>query len=317
MNEFSTITLSGGGNAEIFTAATGVQINSTIDGTAATSAIELNASAATETVCHLKAVQVTTRSPVLRRPICKVMLETILFLVALSADTITGGAGNDNIIGGNGADTMTGGDGTDNFVATNGTTTVDVISDLALGTDNIFVSAAPSGGVVTSVTAASGSSLAIAAANAGTTIGANKAGIFTYSDEKPLAYQRCYLAGTISAADTVVKITGYTGTLAAGDLITTGISTGITVLPIKQLAEQKQDTFDANTVNVTVTLNTTFETNGLDTIQNYAVMQTTLSTSYLETMVNLLILRLYVVLVLTLTPTVVLRTLVLIQTLVF
>ena len=79
---------------------------------------------------------------------------------------------------------MTGGDLADTDVATNGTTTVDVI-DLALGTDNIFVSAAPSGGVVTSVTAAS-----IVTCHRGRKCWynncANKAGIFTYSDESYL-----------------------------------------------------------------------------------------------------------------------------------
>lgn len=273
MNEFSTITLSGGGNAEIFTAATGVQINSTIDGTAATSAIELNASAATGNGMSLKGGSggdTLTGSAQADSLQGNAGNDTIFG--GASADTITAGEGNDNIIGGNGADTMTGGDGTDNFdVATNGTTTVDVISDLALGTDNIFVSAAPSGGVVTSVTAASGSSLAIAAANAGTTIGANKAGIFTYSDESYLLINDA-TAGTISAADTVVKITGYTGTLAAGDLITSGISTGITGTAAQAVSGTKAgDTFDANTVDVTVSLNTTFETNGLDTIQNFTV----------------------------------------------
>jgi hypothetical protein len=138
------------------------------------------------------------------------------------ADTVSGGAGNDFISGGAGADTLTGGDGVDTFeVTTDGATTVDTISDLVLGTDLIAVTAAPSGGVVTSVYAASGGSLAVAAADAGTQVGANKAGIFTYSGSSYLLINDG-TAGTIAATDTIIKINGYTGTLATSSFTTTG-----------------------------------------------------------------------------------------------
>lgn len=225
MNEFSTITLSGGGNAQIYAGTTGVVINSTIDGSEATAAMELGAQAVTGNGMALKGgsggdlIIGSANADALTGNAGN---DTILGGDA--SDTIVGGAGNDTMDGGAGADvdTMTGGDGADIFgVDQNGTTTVDVISDLALGTDKIIETYAPSGGVVTSVTSATGGSLAVAAANAGTTIGANKAGIFTFGSDSYLLINDG-TAGTISAADTVVKITGYTGTLASTDITTTG-----------------------------------------------------------------------------------------------
>ncbi|TWI87412.1 uncharacterized protein DUF4214 [Roseibium hamelinense] len=224
MNEFTSLTISGAGDAGIYTDGTGVVLNASMDASSSTGTVKLSAAEATGNGMAL------TGGAGNDQLIGSAQVDNITgnagndtLQAGASEDILSGGAGNDVIDGGAGNDTMTGGDGTDNFVVdVNGLTTVDVITDMVLGTDNFVVNAAP-GSVTGTVTAATGASLAAAAANAGTTIGANTAGIFTYDGSSYLLINDG-TAGTIAATDTIVNITGYTGTLSADDFVTTGVT---------------------------------------------------------------------------------------------
>jgi Ca2+-binding RTX toxin-like protein len=223
MNSFTTVNLSGAGTSEVYTAASAVVLNAAINGSTATGAVRVNATQATTNGMALTGGSGNDQLTGSAQADALVggAGNDVLFGLA-AADTVSGGAGNDFVSGGAGADTLTGGDGADTFELTqDGATTVDTIADLVLGTDLIAVTAAPTGGVVTSVFAATGASLAAAAADAGTSIGASKAGIFTYSGNSYLLVNDG-TAGTIDANDLIVKITGYTGTLATSTFSTTG-----------------------------------------------------------------------------------------------
>jgi hypothetical protein len=222
MNSFTTLSLSGVGTSEIYTAGNAVVLNAAMNASAATGTVRLNATAATGNGMALTGGSGNDQLTGSAQADALVggAGNDVLFGLA-AADTVSGGAGNDFISGGAGADTLTGGDGVDTFeVTTDGATTIDTIADLVLGTDLIAVSVAPTGGVVTTVFAGSGT-LAAAAADAGTSIGANKAGIFTHSGSSYLLINDG-TAGTIAATDTIIKINGYTGTLATSTFTTTG-----------------------------------------------------------------------------------------------
>ncbi|MFN8723758.1 MAG: beta strand repeat-containing protein [Rhodospirillales bacterium] len=248
MNSFTTLSLSGVGTSEIYTAGNAVVLNAAINASAATGTVRVNATEATTNGMALTGGSGNDQLTGTAQADALVggSGNDVLFGLA-AADTVSGGAGNDFISGGAGADTLTGGDGVDTFeVTTDGTTTIDTITDLVLGTDLIVVTAAPTAGVVTSVHAAAGGTLALAAADAGTAIGANKAGIFTYSGSSYLLINDG-TAGTIAATDTVIKINGYTGTLATSTFTTTGA----TIVSVGGAAQTLTGTVGADTITAT------------------------------------------------------------------
>ena len=219
-----TITGTSGDRALSYTASATATSLSTVDLSALTSSTVVNAAAYTatqgvsvKTGAAASYVLGTTQGDILTGGAGSDVLSG-----GAGADTLSGGAGADYLDGGAGADTLTGGAGNDTFVVTlNGATTVDTITDLDFTSDKIVaLAAAPTG--ITNVTANldGESSLANAATTAGGTITANNAGTFTYQSNTYLLVQDN--ANAISAADAIIKITGFTGTLATTNFVTTG-----------------------------------------------------------------------------------------------
>jgi serralysin len=140
-------------------------------------------------------------------------------------DTLLGEGGNDTLIGGSGADLLTGGAGTDTFrfaladslLGTPATPGYDRINDLVIGTDRIDGPNAVSTnnlrelGPVTEL-----SETGIAAVLTTTDFRANRAATFTFVDGTTT---RTFLAlnngtaGYQSATDSIIDITGLTGSL--------------------------------------------------------------------------------------------------------
>lgn len=151
-------------------------------------------------------------------------------------DVITGGAGADTINAGKGDDTVTGGAGADVITLGAGTDTVvlddvtaggiDVIKDFVGGTDIIKTAAGNTTaalalvakGTLAATTYATFdlavASFAAAAANATEAL---KAYTFTYGAHDYLLIDNG-VAGYLAGTDTIVEITGLTGTLVAGDI---------------------------------------------------------------------------------------------------
>lgn len=157
------------------------------------------------------------------------------------ADTVTGGAGNDTLSGGAAADEINGGAGVDSlsggdaadvffFAATESgetTSTVDRITDLNLDADSIDF-----GGVIDLVVTATGTDYTtgnatlVAAATAAATAhygtaadnSSETAVLFTYSGQTYLLLQGDDTDANYTTADDVlINVTGFTGTLTAGD----------------------------------------------------------------------------------------------------
>jgi Ca2+-binding RTX toxin-like protein len=147
------------------------------------------------------------------------------------ADNITGGSGADIIIGGAGNDTLTGGAGADKFVVDKVSVGgMDWIKDFVAGTDKIIttglststtaVSAVVDKGALSTTTYAS-LDLAVASfASGGANVtAANTAYTFTYGGDNYVLVDNAGV-GYTAAADSLIKVTGITGTLTAADIIT-------------------------------------------------------------------------------------------------
>jgi Ca2+-binding RTX toxin-like protein len=154
-------------------------------------------------------------------------------------DTLIGGAGNDTLWGYNGADTMTGGGGSDNFfyqfnnasgVAESTSTHYDTITDMNFSVDTITppkqlglpsgIDAAINGGALS--TATFDSDLATAVDSSHLAVG--HAVLFTagsgdLSGQTFLIVDENGVAGYQTAADLVIDVTGYTGTLSTGSFV--------------------------------------------------------------------------------------------------
>ncbi len=145
------------------------------------------------------------------------------------ADVIIGGSGADTITGGAGADTITGGAGADNFVLTNTTDGgIDWIKDFVAGTDKIFttnnatattkvLAIADKGALSTTTYATLNDAVATFAAAGVNATEALKAYTFTYGSDTYLIVDNG-TAGYLVGTDTLVKITGISGTLTVNDI---------------------------------------------------------------------------------------------------
>lgn len=154
-------------------------------------------------------------------------------------DTIVGGAGNDSITGGLLGDTLTGGSGVDTFFMVGGGTaalwtsslavtgSMDSITDFVTGTDKISIintGVATSSVVMTSVTVATAADITALLAGIGNSVaatvgGAEQVGLITVSGG---AMAGTYLllndlVNAASALDSLIKITGVSGTVTASD----------------------------------------------------------------------------------------------------
>jgi Ca2+-binding RTX toxin-like protein len=144
------------------------------------------------------------------------------------ADSIDGGAGNDTITGGVGSDTLTGGAGTDVFIyAANATgamesssTITDTITDFVSGTDKIQL---PAGSNVSFVGNVANMQLGLSAMTA-----ANQSFFVTSENSLYVVSTFANNAGSLTANDIIIKLTGVTS-LAPADLLLGTQSTGNTV----------------------------------------------------------------------------------------
>ncbi|MBK5969512.1 MULTISPECIES: beta strand repeat-containing protein [Thiorhodovibrio] len=146
-------------------------------------------------------------------------------------DTLTGGAGDDYLVGGTGNDTYTGDDGKNTFAVSKltnvnaATYVMDTITDLDFTNDTLAVTAVAAGIQNVSNNYDTYATLyeALDTAVAGD-IGANRAGLFTYKSDTYL-----FIDGNnntaLNADDTLVKVTGYSGTFATGNMSATAGST--------------------------------------------------------------------------------------------
>lgn len=150
-------------------------------------------------------------------------------------DKIDGLAGNDNITGGLGADTLTGGAGVDTFVFAGGDSIVtgfDTITDLQLGVGGDVLNfgavagtaagiKALSAGAQANVTAAATLAAAVNQVLTETNDTAKSIATFTYGADTYALYNAAGASATFDvAADTLIKITGVTGTLDASNFMT-------------------------------------------------------------------------------------------------
>lgn len=148
----------------------------------------------------------------------------------VAADIIKGGSGADVIIGGAGNDTITGGAGADKFVVSNVTAGgIDWVKDFVAGTDKIIttgvatsttaVGAVVDKGALSSVTYATLNDVLTSFAAAGTNVtAANTAYTFTYAGDNYVLVDNG-TAGYAAGTDSLIKVTGITGTLTAADII--------------------------------------------------------------------------------------------------
>ncbi|MBE7385041.1 MAG: peptidylprolyl isomerase [Leptolyngbya sp. SIO1E4] len=138
-------------------------------------------------------------------------------------DILRGGEGDDILVGGSMGDTLTGGAGSDVFryfslgesVLIDGEVgTMDVITDLVIGTDSIdSVSAVSAANVVQAGTTATLNEIDIQAVLSAASFVANGAATFTFDSRSFLALNDG-LAGYQQGNDAVIEITGFSGNLA-------------------------------------------------------------------------------------------------------
>lgn len=165
----------------------------------------------------------------------------LIWAVQGAGDILNGGDGNDVIIGGTGADIMTGGAGADRFVVPVGDTgvtaaTVDSITDLTLGNTGLFdtvgINTALAVNVLNNGAAYTGSVNAATfaadlAVGPAFTAGAD-AYLFTANagdqSGKTFLVVDVDSSGALTAADTIINVTGFSGALTASNIVTTGIT---------------------------------------------------------------------------------------------
>jgi Ca2+-binding RTX toxin-like protein len=225
-----TITLTGAATQSITTGANSTN-NFSINGSAATGALTLNATAYTTNGVSLTggtAADTLTGSAQADNISGGAGNDTLSGLGG--TDTISGGDGTDTITGGAGADNLTGGAGVDTFVYTTLTDSLaaapDRITDLVAGTDKIDVATLPAAILQgASFTAAGtgnlGTDIAAALTAGGGTFAANGAAVVTITGTGAGTYMVINdgTAGYLAADDAVVNITGITGTLAVADFV--------------------------------------------------------------------------------------------------
>lgn len=141
--------------------------------------------------------------------------------------TIIGGAAADKITGGSGADVLTGNGASDTFVVTNVTAgKIDKITDFEAGSDKIAIGAktkadvkyTDKGEFAVSAYATLDDVLATFATGKANATVAKEAYSFVYDNKTYVLIYNC-TAGYDKATDSVVEITGYTGTLTAADFL--------------------------------------------------------------------------------------------------
>lgn len=141
--------------------------------------------------------------------------------------TIIGGAAADKITGGSGADVLTGNGASDTFVVTNVTAgKIDKITDFEAGSDKIAIGAktkadvnyTDKGEFAVSTYATLDDVLATFATGKANATVAKEAYSFVY-DNKTYVLIDNGTTGYDKATDSVVEITGYTGTLTAADFL--------------------------------------------------------------------------------------------------
>lgn len=140
-------------------------------------------------------------------------------------DVVNGGAGMDSLTGGAGADTLTGGTGADEFVFSAGdsgftTLTVDHITDFVGGEDSIVFSGGAAAVHDERLTDLSGSADLEAAAEAAHGAAAAVAGdavLFVYGGRTYAFVNDAVNDGFDVNDDILIDITGFTGTIVAGD----------------------------------------------------------------------------------------------------
>lgn len=184
------VVLKGGSAIEFTTAATAANVNSVIDGSAATGKLTINAAATTTNGLRIEGGSGN---------------DTITGTG--QNDIIIGGAGNDIITGGAGADTMTGGEGADQFRYAAVPAATDTIMDFTAGTDKVGFSAAAFAGVGFAGTTATAAGATLVAADYQTR--ADVSAILAGDDQKIVELQSAQTTaqlstGTAAAAEAYV-----------------------------------------------------------------------------------------------------------------
>lgn len=148
-------------------------------------------------------------------------------------DKISGGDGKDTITGGTGADVLAGGAGVDTFVVATGDSlvaTADSITDLVFGVGGDVIKFGNTAATATNLKTLSAASQANVSAELTLAAAVNKAivesgdaaksaVVFTYGTDTYLLYNEATATATFAdATDSLIKITGVTGTIDASNI---------------------------------------------------------------------------------------------------
>ena len=148
-------------------------------------------------------------------------------------DKITGGDGKDQITGGTGADVLAGGAGVDTFVVATGDSlvaTADSITDLVFGVGGDVIKFGNAAATATNLKTLSAASQANVSAELTLAAAVNKAivesgdaaksaVVFTYGTDTYLLYNEATATATFAdGTDSLIKITGVTGTIDASNI---------------------------------------------------------------------------------------------------